>query len=231
MMALVGTVFVASLVGSTHCAGMCGGFVAFCAGTDRASASLATYHLTRLAVYALLGVGAGALGTAVDLAGRAAGLQSIAAIAAALVMIGWGAARLLHLHGRPLPVPRWLAQASTRVLRHLHGKPPLVRAALVGLATGLLPCGWLYTFAVMAAGTGRPTTGALVMTVFWAGTLPMLTAVGLGIRAATGPLARRLPMITALAVVVAGFASLAMRLPALIQPAGHTCCHHQASEP
>ena len=32
--ALLGTVFMASLAGSLHCAGMCGGFVAFYSGND-----------------------------------------------------------------------------------------------------------------------------------------------------------------------------------------------------
>ncbi len=230
MIGLVSTVLVASLAGSAHCAGMCGGFVAFCAGADRGAASLTLYHLTRLSVYTLLGLGAGTLGAVVDLGGRVAGVQSIAAVVAALAMIGWGAGRLLQLKGLSLPVPPFLARASTTVLRHLHSKPPLIRAVLVGLATGLLPCGWLYAFAVMAAGTGQPMEGALVMSVFWVGTLPMLTAVGLGIRAAAGPLAKRLPALTALAVVIAGIGSLAVRWPALASPTSHSCCH-APSEP
>jgi sulfite exporter TauE/SafE len=33
---------------------------------------------------------------------------------------------------------------------------PEVRAAILGLGSALLPCGWLYAFVVTAAGTGRP---------------------------------------------------------------------------
>ncbi|MBE7450024.1 MAG: sulfite exporter TauE/SafE family protein [Kofleriaceae bacterium] len=42
------------------------------------------------------------------------------------------------------------------------------RAALLGLLSAALPCGWLWAFVVVAAGTGSPVGGALVMTAFWA---------------------------------------------------------------
>ena len=85
--ALLGTVFMASLAGSLHCAGMCGGFVAFYSGTEpgrRGRRYLAhlTYNGGRLTSYLILGALAGLLGAAVDLAGSMAGVQRFAAIAA-----------------------------------------------------------------------------------------------------------------------------------------------------
>ncbi len=65
MNALVLSVLGASLLGSPHCAAMCGGFVCFFSGQQDAKPSQlthATYHLGRLISYALLGVAAGVAG-------------------------------------------------------------------------------------------------------------------------------------------------------------------------
>ena len=68
MTALIATVLGASLLGSAHCAGMCGGFVAFYAGGAASLRGRAAWscHLAynggRLAAYATLGGAAGLLG-------------------------------------------------------------------------------------------------------------------------------------------------------------------------
>jgi sulfite exporter TauE/SafE len=87
-----------------------------------------------------------------------------------------------------------------------------VRAGALGLLTTLLPCGWLYAFVVTAAGTGHPARGALVMTAFWLGTLPVMIGVGLGAQRMFGPLRRRLPVVSAAALVVIGLLSIGGKL-------------------
>ncbi|GEM_PF-290563 len=92
-------VFVASLVGSLHCVGMCGGFVAVVAGAQRPASgqcpssqrrdwrpSLA-YHATRGAAYLVLGVLAGLLGSGLDQGGSLAGIQRVAGPLMGLVLI------------------------------------------------------------------------------------------------------------------------------------------------
>ena len=97
-------VVAASLVGSLHCAGMCGPFTAFYAGNDtsrgraRASGHLA-YHLGRLLTYAILGALAGTLGRAIDLAGSAAGVGRVAGLLAGAAMILWALLLLLEHAG------------------------------------------------------------------------------------------------------------------------------------
>jgi sulfite exporter TauE/SafE len=221
MWTMLSTVFVASLLGSVHCAGMCGGFVAFYAGSSadtspatRRQAHLA-YHGGRLATYAFLGAVAGTLGHALDLAGDAAGLQHLAAVTAGVGMILWGVLTLLRAYGvklPPAPVPPLIQQQFSKVIRTLHTKPPVVRAAVLGLSTTLLPCGWLYAFAVTAAGTGSPLRGALAMAVFWAGTVPLLAGLGVGIQHLTGPLRQHLPKLTAAALVIVGVMAVTNRL-------------------
>ena len=65
---LILAVFVASLVGSLHCAGMCGGIVVLCVGGESVERTRerewlrhVAYNLGRLAAYATLGVISGAV--------------------------------------------------------------------------------------------------------------------------------------------------------------------------
>jgi hypothetical protein len=51
-LALLAGVFVASLLGSLHCAGMCGGIACFVGGTAARGRALTLYHLGRLLSYA-----------------------------------------------------------------------------------------------------------------------------------------------------------------------------------
>ena len=89
--------------------------------------------------------------------------------------------------------------------------PPVARAGAIGLLTTLLPCGWLYAFAVVASGTARPLLGGAVMAVFWMGTLPVMVALGTGLQHGLGALGRRLPALTSCAVIAVGLYTLADR--------------------
>ena len=232
------TVFVASLSGSLHCAGMCGGLVAFAAGTDRSRRPLPghlAYHTGRFTVYVTLGALAGGLGAGLDLAGRAAGLRDAALATAAVLMLAWGLLTLLRHFG--VPLPRFLGAPAGhglagRVYRRLAGRPPVVRAAALGMLTPLLPCGWLYAFAVTAAGTGSALSGALLMAAFFLGTVPALAAVGVSVQLLAGRLRRHLPVMSALALVVVGLVTLAGRasyVPPPPEPA--PAAAHDASVP
>ncbi len=239
MFALVGAVFVASLLGSAHCAGMCGPFVCFYAGADARSSAWghAAYNGGRLLSYWLLGAMAGALGAGVEQVGIGVGVARASGALAGVLMIVWGAVTLLALRGVAIPTPapiagvqRWMAAR----LRDVRNLPPVARALTVGLLTTLMPCGWLYAFVLTAAGTGSVGGAMIVMTVFWAGTLPMMLAIGVSVRRVAGPLRDRLPVISALTLVVIGILSLSGRarldpsmvaaharrmMPASLQPA------------
>jgi len=226
------TVFVASLLGSLHCAGMCGGLVAFYAGTDaspgpRRLLSHAAYNGGRLAGYLVLGLAAGAVGAALNVAGALAGIQRVALTAAGVIMITWGLIALLQIRGyrifRHNPDSR-LQRAVRRAFAVASRKPPVVRAGTVGLLSALLPCGWLWAFVVTAAGTGSAAAGALVMGVFWAGTVPILLAIGLGAQMIANPIRRFAPSLTAILLVVLGLLAIVGRPPT----AAAAMARHQA---
>ena len=213
MIALAASVFLASLLGSMHCAGMCGGFVCFYSGQEgrRRGLGHAAYNLGRLASYALLGLLAGAAGHVLDRAGAAAGLHRAAAIASGAVMVAWGAFALAAALGARIPAPRapvFLRERFAGAMRAVHAQPPAARALVLGLVTSLLPCGWLWVYVATAAGTGTVGGALLVMTAFWAGTLPMMAGLGVLAQGAFGSLRRRLPVVTASILVVLGLLTL-----------------------
>jgi hypothetical protein len=217
MIALLGSVLAASVLGSPHCAGMCGGFVCFYSGDDARVRPLAhlAYHGSRLAAYALLGALAGSLGAGVDRFGAWAGVNRAAAVVAGVVMIVWGGAALGRALGLRLPewgTPAFTHGALGRALRALRDQPPAVRAAVIGGLSGVLPCGWLYAYVAFAAGTGSPARGALLMTAFWLGTVPILAGIGLAAQRGFEPLRRQLPLVTAALMVALGGLSLAGKL-------------------
>lgn len=210
----------ASLLGSVHCAAMCGGFVAVAGDGVRGGARVLTqlvYNVGRLLSYLALGALAGALGRAVDLAGTAAGIGRLAAIVSGSLMIVWGLGALLETQGvRVLRGRVSLPQRLTRGLASLRGWPPVWRALALGLATTVLPCGWLYAFAVTAAGTGSPLSGALLMAAFWAGNAPMLLGLGVVLSAAIGRIRRHVPVLSAAVILFVGLFTVTVRanLPA-----------------
>ncbi|MET0851721.1 MAG: sulfite exporter TauE/SafE family protein [Candidatus Rokuibacteriota bacterium] len=221
MSALALAVLGASLVGSVHCAAMCGGLVAVYAADPspragwRRGLEHAAYNGGRLLAYASLGAVAGALGAGADLAGDFVGLGRLAAIAAGALITLWGLAALLDAIGVSmflLDPPRRLRVAAGRAFALIAGHDPVARAAVLGVATGLMPCGWLYAFVLAAAGTGSPLAGAGLMLVFWAGTVPMMAGVGIALRIVALPLRRYLPAAAAVAMIVVGLLTVSGRL-------------------
>jgi sulfite exporter TauE/SafE len=132
-------------------------------------------------------------------------------------MIAYGILVLLRIAGlrsgcaRP---PGPLDGFLRRGLRRAVSRPPIERAAAIGLLTGLLPCGWLYAFVIAAGGMGDPLLGAAAMSVFWSGTLPVMVALGAGVQGLLGPLRRHAPALTASMMVVVGAFTVLGRLSA-----------------
>lgn len=229
-------VFLASLTGSLHCAGMCGGLVAVYAGgapaepRRRWTAHLA-YNLGRLVAYATLGAVAGFAGRAVDLAGSLAGLARVAETLSGALIAIWGLHALALARGLRVPsmaAPGWLRRRFGRGLALVENRPPAERAAALGLLSALLPCGWLYAFVVAAAGTGGPATGALLMTLFWAGTVPALAGIGAAVQSVAGPLRRHLPTACAVVMIVVGLLAVAGRASMRPPSAASTPACHDA---
>lgn len=206
------SIFIASILGSVHCAAMCGGFVGFCsAAGPKPSLSLAAYHAGRLASYCALGAVAGTLGQSIDSAVALTGLHQATALITGIMLVLWGLGSFFSLSYLSLPVNNSIAANSvfTRIFRWTHSPGnPYLKTFVLGLCTGLLPCGWLYTYVALAATTGDTISGSLLMACFWAGTVPILSAIGGLSRVVTVRLTPYLPKIVGFLLIFAGMFSL-----------------------
>lgn len=238
MNGLVLGVFASSLLGSVHCAGMCGPLVAAYAGMPGGDApwrkraiAHGAYSAGRLTAYLVLGSLAGAFGAALDHAASLAGFTRAAAIVSGTLIALWGLHAFLAAVGWRVPrleAPAPLKRALGVAMRATAKQPPAVRAAILGLASALLPCGWLYAFVVTAGGTGSAPYGAVVMAVFWAGTLPVMLAFGEAVRALSGRLRRHVPATCALVLMILGLWTVVSRaqlgpFAAAAEPAPPAC--------
>ncbi len=150
----------------------------------------AIYHLGRGGGYATLGFGAGWVGEGLLKNTYFTWLSSFAAVIlvalfalTGLKMISGGVA------GKGTGNPNgYLQKFWVQLLRPIWRWPGALRSVAVGLLTPLLPCGFLYSFVLLAAATSSPWRGLIVLSVFWLGTVPALvvTRFGLGAFAAKG---------------------------------------------
>lgn len=190
-------VFVASLLGSFHCACMCGPIAIWSSGTQTTIARserivrIGGYHVGRLLTYLLLGFVAGLAGSAIGKVGEGAGFQSAAARVAGGTMILMGLWRLQSMwrgrsqnaadpgsHGG---LSQKIAMLIAKVRPLLAKLPIAARSVGIGATTVLLPCGWLYLFVLFAAGSGSVTGSMSIMAAFWLGTIPSLVALVSGV--------------------------------------------------
>lgn len=243
-MKLYGAIFIASLLGSLHCASMCGPFAAFALmrDTQRGPWLLqALYHGGRLAAYATLGAIAGAFGATLDFGGSLLGIGRVAGVVTGALLVTLGARRILAIVGLRAPAfpgTKHVGRLVARLQRTAMRGEPVARALGTGICTALLPCGWLYAFVAMAAGFGQATSGAFLMLVFWTGTVPILAGIGTGVRELLARTGRVLQVATAVLVMALGIVSIAGRWNiAVAQVAGaqsghvssppeHPPCHH-----
>ena len=164
--------FVAGLVTSLHCAGMCGPLACGLMPVkgDRADVHTVstTYHVSRLTGYAVLGGVAGGLGRM-----PLNWLSDSALRWLPWVMVVFFVGLAFRLDRR-LPKIAVLGRLTWRLQAWLRGRSRVQAAAALGLATPLLPCGPLYFLVALALLSGSALRGVEFMLAFGLGTVPLL---------------------------------------------------------
>jgi uncharacterized protein len=164
--------FVAGLVTSLHCAGMCGPLA--CALTPMKGEKAdpravgTVYHLCRLGSYAVLGAIAGGLGRAPLSWVSQSALRWLPWL---LVVFFVG---LALRWDRFLPRIPGIGRLVWKLRGGRFGGSRVRVAAGLGLATPLLPCGPLYFLAALALLSGSALRGVEFMLAFGMGTVPLL---------------------------------------------------------
>lgn len=195
---------------------------------------LLAYHAGRLLTYSIAGLVAGLLGAAVSLGGDVVGIQSLAARVVGGAMIALGLIRYVEwqfpqwMRSQPAGITStgatsaglggWISAWVAARRPQLNRLPLLLRGVAAGSLTTLLPCGWLYLFVLVAAGTGHPLPAVSVMVAFWLGTLPALTALVAGSFRLAPRFGTLLPLIGAMMLLTTGLYTATGRAAADLTP-------------
>jgi sulfite exporter TauE/SafE len=174
------TAFAIGLLGSLHCAGMCGPIVLALPG-NRVNYDFlwkrVLYNGGRIVTYAAIGLLFGLLGEGLALAG----FQQIISIATGVLLLLMLLFPYIQrsVNTTPSAWGRWVARVKTMLGSRL--KSGSARSLFsIGLLNGLLPCGLVYLALAGALTSGSAVHGALYMLVFGIGTMPMLLGVAYG---------------------------------------------------
>lgn len=210
--------FVAGMVGSAHCAAMCGPLVIGCAKSSGfGMLAVPVQQMGRGAAYAVLGGAAGHIGGSVDgFTATWLGWRAVPAVLGLLLVV----LGIRTCIGEPQKSStNRLLTASRDVIRSVS---PRWRPVLLGAFSALLPCGLLHSMVLASAGSGSAVNGTIVMSGFFLGTAPPLVLIGFGARR----IAARLGggggrWLEGIACIAAGAVLL---VGAIARDGGSTCC-------
>lgn len=181
---IISIITIAFLGSFGHCIGMCGGIVIAYSSTKvqqqwnktQQSTAHILYSLGRVLTYSILGAIFGFLGGVATFSNTANGILWLVA-GTAMVLTGLsllGKLKFLTIIEHSVSKSTWY-QNNFKVLL---ASQSLFSFFLLGMLNGLLPCGFVYFFAITAASTADPLYGALVMMIFGLSTIPALFSLG-----------------------------------------------------
>jgi len=198
-----------------HCIGMCGGIVLAYSSSKlsptasyiRQIASHLSYNLGRVSTYTLLGVIFGSMGAIVSFSPRSKGMLFLATgslmILAGLSLLGH--IKFLHSSSWSISQYSWYQ----KYFKSLLSSQSYSSFYRLGLLNGILPCGLVYSFAIMALSTHTPWGGAMVMATFGLSTIPALFFLGFITRLLQqGNLRATMMKLSALLVIIYGIFTL-----------------------
>ncbi|HRT58303.1 MAG TPA: sulfite exporter TauE/SafE family protein [Candidatus Paceibacterota bacterium] len=222
------TGFALGLVGSLHCAGMCGPLALALPGGGAGAAGYLggrmAYNAGRTVTYCGMGLVFGGVGQTLGMAG----VQRWVSIGLGLLLLaGLVGSRRLSLWQPATRLVGRLKSAMAGLLRQRS----VVSLGVLGLLNGLLPCGLVYVALAGATATGSMLAGVQYMALFGLGTTPLMLAISLSGKLV--PLTWRLKLRKAIPVSVFLIATLlilrgmSLGIPYLSPnlASGGACCH------
>ena len=181
---IISIITIAFLGSFGHCIGMCGGIVIAYSSTkidqqwNKSQQSFAhiLYSFGRILTYAILGAIFGYLGGVATFSNTANGILWLIA-GTVMLLTGLsllGKLKFLTLIEHSFSSSSWYQKNFKSLLK----SQTFFSFFLLGMLNGLLPCGFVYFFAITAASTASPFYGALVMIIFGLSTIPALFSLG-----------------------------------------------------
>lgn len=214
---------VLGLMGSFHCAGMCGPIaIALPLHGNSITQKIfggALYNLGRTLTYGIMGAIFGLLGQGVQMIGFQ---QKVSVIMGAIMIISVLFPSLFkHQYSMD---ESWFSFVGR--LKKAIGKMFSVRSFsslfFIGLLNGLLPCGLVYMAIAGAIGTGEVLLGSLYMIMFGLGTIPMLLSISIAGNILNAAVRRKINRLIPVLVVIVGIffvlRGLSLGIPYLSPP-------------
>jgi sulfite exporter TauE/SafE len=185
-MSVLPLAFLLGLMGSLHCAVMCGPIMLSLPlpnqGGERsvfakwsALGQLVLYQLGRVLTYTVLGVIVGVVGSSVTILIK----QETFSFVLGFCLIAF---TILYLTGKRLSafanLQLKLIAPISSLMGRLYGMP--FWGFFAGMLNGVIPCGMVYLALATALGTGSIQSSAKFMCLFGLGTMPLMLVVSLG---------------------------------------------------
>ncbi len=164
---------------------------------------------------------------------RFLGIQALGTIIALIFVVVWGIMLVTQRYKATTfdITKRQLPHFFTRMVELIYSFRslfPKIFSLSIGILTPLLPCGWLYLFAGIAASTGSPIQGILVMLALWLGSLPWLLSTSSVAKFITSKLAISASQLSGIIVLVFALSSIYMHAkPFFVEQSTHQLlsCH------
>lgn len=183
-LSILSIITIAFLGSFGHCVGMCGGIVIAYTSTkvnhtwskQKQSLSHLLYSFGRITTYTFLGGVFGFLGS-LSLFSQKANAIFLIFIGIFMLLVGIsisGKFKFLTLIEHSISKQNWYKKSFKQLL----SSDSLKSFYLLGMLNGLLPCGFVYVFIIMALGTSSFLWGAFVMFIFGVSTIPALFSLG-----------------------------------------------------
>ena len=179
-MVILISALVLGLMGSFHCAGMCGPIaIALPLHGNTIPQKIfggTLYNIGRTITYGIMGAIFGLLGQGVEMIGFQ---QKISVIMGVLMIVSVLFPALFKNQYRMDKSWFSLVGKLKKSIRKMFSIRSFSSLFFIGLLNGLLPCGLVYMAIAGAIGTGEVLLGSLYMVLFGLGTIPMMLSISL----------------------------------------------------
>lgn len=168
--------FMAGVLGSGHCLGMCGALVSgyfMNVSGKKSYLPYFAYQMARVTIYVLIGLLAASLGVVLVSGGLFGKFQSILQmfIGSVVILLALGILGLIPWQGSIKLLPMDLLRKGYAKAR---SKGPVLGAIIAGFLNGLMPCPLTFAMYVEATSATSIAEGGLLLLAFGAGTLPTM---------------------------------------------------------
>lgn len=242
----LGLIFISSISGSFHCAGMCGGFSCIISKTSKATypiVQICMYHVGRLLTYSTLSIIMYSSTTLLQKITKSNLIIYLTISTCVLLLIGdiWkdcvsSKSTLYNISIKNTPsIIKKISDGLSTYFSYLYSgitqdETP-IKSLSIGMLTGLIPCGWLYIYVALAGTQESSLHTFLTIVSFWLGTLPALVITGILGAKISDTIFPRIKYFSRILLLIVAIISIHTRFPFLTKTDMSSCDFCISGEP